>query len=330
MFFMETQLHDIWFCLTHHGRQSSNRCSELLKHEHTACYKNFLSLCFLSLPLGYPPIPQLLAHDLVLFFSLPLSKRVRKTCLHLQTLWNNWTLTVQALGFPNLTAAILSYKAVSNILSPLSDREQETFWQAQSRGQDEQLGDWTVCQVHSHHLWLVSTATSWNFISNLSVQHSDQAATIEMQLVCFCGHFICQCGSRRTPEPTAEHFLCSQTRITLLICCFATHLHSWDTLLKELPASHSLLQTTSFCAFVLFLCFSPWWLRLRTGEAQLEPALLWCQIHLWQHRSPGHSALPSCTTAGGSATPSLGMQPQHRREPIHPSVLQMQEEQAVW
>lgn len=57
MFFMEIQLHDIsWFCLTHHGRQISNRCSELLKHEHSACHKNSLSLCFLSLPLGHHQI----------------------------------------------------------------------------------------------------------------------------------------------------------------------------------------------------------------------------------------------------------------------------------
>lgn len=49
--------------------KAQNRFSELPKHEHTACHKNFLSLCFLALPLGYPPNPQLLAHDLGLFFS---------------------------------------------------------------------------------------------------------------------------------------------------------------------------------------------------------------------------------------------------------------------
>lgn len=42
----------------------------------------------------------------------------------------------------------------------------------------------------------------------------------------------------------------------LLICCFATHLHSWDTWLKELPAFHSLLQTSSFCV-VVFMFFTP-------------------------------------------------------------------------
>lgn len=41
----------------------------------------------------------------------------------------------------------------------------------------------------------------------------------------------------------------------LLICCLDTHHHSWDILLKELPASHSLLQTTSFC--VVVMCFTP-------------------------------------------------------------------------
>lgn len=262
MFFMETQLHDIsWFCLTHHGRQSSNSCSELLKHEHTACHENCLSLCFLSLPLGHPPNPQLLAHDLVLvFFMTPFKKAQENTAaptvLMKQLHFSSTSLRVPQSHSSNIVLIKQFLIFLIFLIPPLSEREKGTSWQAPSRDQDEQLGDWTVCHVHSHHLRLVSTATSWNFISNLSVQHSDQPATIEMQLVCFCGHFICQCGSRRTPEPTAEHLLRSHTRTStsdLLLCHSSPFL---DTLLKELPASHSLLQTTGFCV-VVFMFFTP-------------------------------------------------------------------------
>uniref|UniRef100_A0A8D2MVZ5 Uncharacterized protein n=1 Tax=Zonotrichia albicollis TaxID=44394 RepID=A0A8D2MVZ5_ZONAL len=146
-----------------------------------------------------------------------------------------------------------------------------------------------------------------------------------MQLVCFCGHFICQRGSRRTPEPTAEHLLCSHTRIStaeLLLCHSSPFL---GHIAGGTPSSPFLAANQQFCV-VVFMFFTP------VTQADVEHSwslLCWGGKHICD--SAGAWGTQPCSAApqlGGSATPSLGLQSQPRHEPIHPSVLQMQEEQA--
>lgn len=252
MFFMETQLHDIsWFCLTHHGRQSSNRCSELLKHEHTACHKNSLSLCFLSLPLRHPPNPQLLAHDLVWFFSWPLSKRLRRLRLHLMKHLVFTSLRAPQSHSSNIV--LIKQFLIFYLFFLTGRRELSGKLRVEAR-----MSSWET------ELCVMFTAIICSLLAQQRAGISFQTWVCSIQtrqppLKCSWFAFVdtssVSVGADKRLSRLLSTFSAATRGSALLICCFATHLHSWDTLLKELPASHSLLQTSSFCD-VVFMVFS--------------------------------------------------------------------------
>lgn len=79
----------------------------------------------------------------------------------------------------------------------------------------------------------------------------------QMQLVCFCGHFICHSRNRQTPDPTAEHLLCSLTRIStsdVLFCRWYPFLEHTPEGTPGLPFLH--VTCCKPPAFLLFFFFN--------------------------------------------------------------------------
>lgn len=85
----------------------------------------------------------------------------------------------------------------------------------------------------------------------------------QMQLVCFCGHLICHGRSRQTPELTAEHLLCSLTRISTsdaLFCRWSPFLGHAPEGTPSFPFLHvACCKLPAFWLFwfVVFFLFNP-------------------------------------------------------------------------
>lgn len=216
------------------------------------CHKNSLSLCFLSLPLGHPPNPQLPDHDIFWFFSWPLSKRLRKIQLHLMKQLDFTSLRVPQSHSSNIV--LIKQFLIFYNLFLRGRRELSSKPRAEAR-----MSSWET------ELCVMFTA----IICSLSAQ---QRAGISFQtrvcstqprqppLKCSWFAFVdtssVSVGADERLSRLLSTFSAATRGSALLICCFATHHHSWDTLLKELPAPHSLLQTSTSCV-VVFMFFTP-------------------------------------------------------------------------
>lgn len=188
------------------------------------------------------------------------------------------------------------------------------------------MGDWTVCHVHSHHLWLVSTATHWNFFSNMSVWHSDRPAThFKSSLFAFADTSSVTVGADKHLSRLLSTFSAASQGWALTGSCFAAHLHSWDTLLKGLPASHSFMWLTAghqrFCWLVgFFFLFNPTDSDWTPAKHSWSPFCC-SRKHIWacgaataqEHGTPTPAQLQcswwQCHCRSGTRDPSVGVRP---------------------